>query len=198
MSEPTKNEIEHYKQCYQTPPDFLWWAGVKVLPTHGHTRFTLDTCAEPWNTKCPEFIAPDGTMPVSGMIGTNGITTSWKTGGAAWCNPGFRNIWPWTRQARAQRDAGQLSVVLSHATHAADWAQWTIRNAAACYLINPRINFDEDPRYLSELARNGKKPGGNPRDSMLWVFDPSYDGPCQFINAEPWIMKVRRRKKKAA
>jgi hypothetical protein len=196
MTEPSQATIKYWKQCYQTPPEFLRWLEVRWLPRYGHSKFTLDACAEPWNAKCPEFIAPPGTLPCHGMIGVNGLTTDWATSGAVWCNPGFSGLWPWARQARKQAEAGRLSFMVSHATHAANWAQWTIKHASACLLINPRINYIEDPRLVSHLAQQGKKPSGNNRDSMVWVFDPNHDGPCQFINPEPW--ESRSRKKKAA
>lgn len=191
MTEPSKATIKYWKQCYQTPAPFLRWLEVTCLPRYGKTRFTLDVCAEPWNAKCPDFIAPPGTLDCPGMVGVDGLKTSWSTSGAAWCNPGFKGIWPWARQARKQRDAGQLSFMLSHATHAVQWAQWTIRHASACILINPRINFDQDPRYIAYLEARGEKPSGNNRDSMVWVFDPNHEGPCQFINPEPWRTNVR-------
>lgn len=186
MTEPTEAQIKYWKQCYGTPVDFLRWVEDSILPMFGHRKITLDTCAEPWNARCREFIAPPGTMECAGMVGIDGLKTPWATSGAAWCNPGFSGLWPWMRQARAQADAGQLSLVLTHAAHASNWAQWTIKHAAACILVNPRINFDEDPRLISHLAEQGKSPSGNNRDSMLWVFDPTYAGPCQFINPEPW------------
>jgi len=194
MTEPSKATINYWKQCYQTPPEFLRWLEVNCLPRYGHNAFTLDVCAEPWNAKCPDFIAPEGTMECHGMIGVDGLKTSWATTGAAWCNPGFSDLWPWARQARRQAEAGQLSFMLSHATHAADWAQWTIAHASACILINPRINFIQDPRLIAELLRQGKRPSGNNRDSMVWVFEPKRGGPCELINPAPWIEKTRKRK----
>ena len=195
MSDPTKLQIKLWKQQYSTPDDSFDWVTSTALPVYGHTRFTLDTCASPWNHKCAEFIAPDGTMPVDGMIGTNGLKTSWRTDGAAWCNPGFSEVLPWSKWARLEADKGQLSVALTHASHAAKWSQWTIRNgAAACWLINPRINFIEAPQYVQHLFSQGKKPGGNNRDSMLWVFDPKHRGLCEFIVADPWTQGGRKKK----
>lgn len=188
MTDPTEAEIKRWKQCYSTPPEFMSWAEKKVLPMFGETTFTLDVCAEAWNTRCGEYIAPPWTVFAwaSGCIATDGLTTDWKTTGAAWCNPGFENVWPWARQARRQAELGQFSVMLTHATHAADWAQWTIKHASACILVNPRINFIHDPRLVSWLESQGKKPTGNNRDSMLWVFAPANLGQCRFINPEPW------------
>lgn len=201
MTEPSKDIIKYWKQCYRTPPTFFQYCEKDLLPlfstpTRQYTKFTLDVCAEPWNAKCAAFIAPTGTMECDGMVGIDGLKTPWVTSGAAWCNPGFSNCWPWARQAWKQRDDGYLSFMLTHATHAAKWAQWTIGHASACILINPRINFDHDPRLVTYLAQKGKKPTGNNRDSMVWVFDPTYDGPCRFINPAPWC--VQTRKKKAA
>lgn len=200
-AEPCKATIKYWKQCYQTPDSFFRYCERDLLPlfdtpTVKRRFFTLDVCAEPWNAKCHTFIAPPGTMECDGMVGTDGLKTSWETSGAAWCNPGFSNCLPWARQARRQQEAGYLSFMLTHASHAAKWSQWTIKHASACILINPRINFPGDPRYVNYLALQNKKLPGNNRDSMLWVFDPAHEGPCRFINPEPW--RIDTPKKKAA
>ena len=203
MTEPSQATIKYWKQCYGTPDLFFRYCETDLLPlfatpTSRYAHFTLDVCAEPWNAKCANFIAPPGTMEHDGMVGIDGLKTPWETSGAAWCNPGFSKCWPWARQARRQCDNGYLSFMLTHATHAADWAQWTIKHASACILINPRINFDHDTRLVNWLFRQGKKPTGNNRDSMIWVFDPAYEGPCRFINPEPWLITPRKAKAKAA
>lgn len=187
MTDPTQDQIKAWKQQYSTPGEFLEWVEAVVLPHYAHGKITLDTCALPWNNIAKHFIAPTGTMFVDGMVGCDGLKTSWKTAGAAWCNPGFSDILPWARKARLEADAGQLSVMLTHAAHASGWAQWTINNgASACWLVNPRINFIEAPQLVSLYEAVGKKLAGNNRDSMLWVFDPAHRGPCHFINPAPW------------
>lgn len=199
MTEPSKATLNYWKQCWQTPDLFFRWCEDYLLPMFDtpekkHRCFTLDACAEPWNARCHDFIAPQGTMECHGMIGIDGLKTDWETSGAVWCNPGFSGLWPWARQARRQAEASRLSFVVSHATHAADWAQWTIKHASACVLINPRVNYVQDPRLVSHLAQQGKKPSGNNRDTMIWVFDPNHKGPIRFINPEPWCEKKKAKK----
>lgn len=190
MIQPTKEIIAYWKQCYRTPEQFLTWLEGDILPTFGGCGrgFTLDVCAEPWNLKCPEFIGPPGTMACPGMVAEDGLTASWKTSGVAWCNPGFSNVWPWLKKAKAEARAeySQCSYVLTHAAHAAEWAQWALKNASYLLLINPRINFEEDPRLVDYLATQGKKPTGNNRDSMLWIFSRDFTGECRVINPPPW------------
>jgi hypothetical protein len=181
MTEPSKPEIDQWKQCYRTPPEFFSWVSRVVLPRYGQRSFTLDTCATPWNAMCPDFIAPPGTLETPGMVGVDGLKMPWATSGAAWCNPGFKKLKLWVPCAIAQAEVGQFSAVLSHAAHACEWALMAIEGARACWKLNPRINYIEDPRYLSYIEERGKSLGGNPRDSKLWIFEPGYEGPCEFI-----------------
>lgn len=203
MSDPTKEEIEDWKQHYRTPDALLRWIERVILPLHGHERFTLDACATPWNAKCAEYItSPDtlpdpGMVPCDGMVGVDGLVTPWATAGAVWCNAGFSNLEPWFGKAVVEKEAGQTSVLISHAISGEGWVQPFIDGGASiCYLVRPRVNFDEDPRFLSYLESQGKEPPGNSRNSMLWVFDPTMSGPCTACFAPPWPKPEKSKKKK--
>lgn len=197
MSEATKAEIKEWQQCYRTPRAFFDWVERVVLPVYGHSKFTLDACATPWNAMCREFIGPPGTAPVEGMIGVDALVTPWETSGAVWCNAGFSKPLPWVKRCIEARDAGRVVCHLTHNTHTPDWAQlYAIPQARACWMITPRINFDEDPRLADMMRARGQESPGNARDSFLWVYTPEeWPGGCAFIVADPWCEKVSRRKR---
>lgn len=199
MSEATKEDVKAWMQCFQTPPALFRWIETDILPKYGRSRFTLDVCATPWNAKCREFIGPPGTMPCDGMVGVDGLTTSWKTSDAAWCNAGFGDLEPWMAQAKAERDGGQFNVVLSHVVVGEQWVSPVIdEGASESWLLRPRVDYDPDPRYLAHLQRTGGKLYGAAFNTMLWVFDPALDGPCVPHYAPLWPRPEKKRKGKAA
>ena len=199
-NEPTRAEIEEWKQHYQTPVALFRWIEAVMLPRFGHTRFTLDACATPWNSKCPEFIGPPGTMPCEGLVGVDGLTTSWRTSGAVWCNAGFGKLPPWFAQAKAQAEGGQFSVLVSHALGGEAWlSDFKTDGPALASILEPRVDYDEDPRYAAHMARMGQSPPGNMRNSMLWFFVPGHRGRCAVEFALPWPKEEKsKRKGKAA
>jgi hypothetical protein len=201
MSDPTKEEIEDWKQHYQTPFVLLRWIESVILPLHGHSRFTLDCCATPWNARCERYITSPGTLPdpgmvpCEGMVGVDGLVTSWATEGAAWCNAGFGKLAPWFGKAVEEKQGGQLSCLPSHGLSGERWVQDFIDGGASvCYLLRPRVDWDEDPRFMGWLESQGKDAPGNPKNSMLWVFDPAMSGPCVAKFAPRWPKPERRKK----
>lgn len=185
--EPTKDDLQAWKQCFQTPPTLLRWIEKDILPRYGRKRFTLDACAHPWNAKCPTFIGPPGTLLCEGMVGVDGLTHSWETEDAVWCNAGFGDLERWMAQAKSERDKGRFSVLLSHSIYAELWA-WKVIDewASESWLLRPRVDFDPDPRYLTYVESRGEKLPGASFNTMLWVFAPEIDPPCTPRYCLPW------------
>lgn len=152
-------------QNWATPDDFFHWCEYYVLPFYDEYEFTLDACAEFENRKCPDwFCAPGYSGSELGLMGRDGLFQDWKTSGAVWCNPPYRQCTEWTGKAVRQAILhDQLSVVLTHAAHGAKWHRYAYQNCVALWQINPRINFVPPP---------GVKPSSNPKDSYLWIFGP--------------------------
>lgn len=195
MSEPTKEQVDDWKQHYQTPEVFFRWIELVLLPRHGQSRFTLDACATPWNAKCRAFIGVPGTMACEGMVGLDGLSHSWVTEGAAWCNAGFSKLEPWFNKAYSEMVRGQFSCLISHALGGEQWVRPFIDGGAShCYIVRPRVDYDEDPRFLSWLTSKGEKPAGNPKNTMVWMFDPGYVGPCKVEFAPVWPKPEKKRK----
>lgn len=198
MTEPTQAQIDEWKQCFQTPPALMRWIEKDILPRYGRARFTLDVCAHPWNAKCPEFIGPPGTLPCAGMVGVDGLTHSWATSQAVWCNAGFGDMERWMAKAKEERDMGVFSVLLSHSIYAEQWV-WKVIDewASESWLLRPRVDFDPDPRYLAYLESRGMKLPGAAFNTMLWVFDPAIDPPCVPGYCLPWPRPKKTRGKGA-
>ena len=195
MSTATADDIAFWKQCWITPRPFIGWVERYVLPRHGGGRFTLDTCATAWNARCASFIGPPGQPYCGEMIGRDGLKTPWTTDGAAWCNAGFKNLQPWVETCARETANAPVICHLTHASHSADWAQFAIEHATACYLAWPRIEFEPDPRYREWLAEQGEEPTGNMRDSYLWVWTPKRkkSGCAFYADLPPWRESKRKR-----
>jgi phage N-6-adenine-methyltransferase len=139
------------RDCWETPPDF--WGAVD-----GRFEFELDVCATAENSKCPHFISPE----------QDALKTLWSYVDCRyyrtfWCNPGFSNLMPWMKRAHDAAQRGGTAVVLSHASHTAQWARFAMQHATELWLPYPRIQF---------IAPVGVKQTSNTRDSMLWIFTP--------------------------
>lgn len=155
-----KKHTTNLRQEWETPPDFY-------DAVHAEFHPDLDVCANKTNTKHIRYFDLAN--------GLDGLIETWVASSreepydvlAAWCNPGFGNVWPWLKKAyeETQENDDRLplptALVLTHASLAADWWQWAIEHATECRLLSPRIQF---------IAPKGIKQTSNPRDSALWVF----------------------------
>jgi len=176
-------EIKHLKQQYATPWKFIDWVVDNVLVPRGRGFIGIDVCASEDNHKAAEWIDEE----------KNGLVTSWKAvnSGPAWCNPPFRDVFPWLMKAHTEAyKHGVLSCVLTHMDHSTEWFAAGMFKASECILINPRINFVQHPKLLAYMKANNIKPGGNDKQNVLWVFDPAWlPGPMEqavITYPKPW------------
>ncbi len=80
---------------WETPPDLF-----RELDSEFH--FTLDCCALPHNTKCPNYYTPE----------VDGLTKSW-TGEIVWQNPPYgKQISAWVKKAYEESQKGATVVCL--------------------------------------------------------------------------------------
>lgn len=150
-------------QNWSTPPEFMDWVNSYILASHGRPRIALDACATIDNAKAPQFIGPPECAGQPGYSLIDGLRSSWATHGTVWCNPGFSHCPVWLAKAHKECEAGVRALVLTHACHGSGWFREFLPGVRTVYLINPRINF---------LPPKGVKPSSNPKDNLLWYFDP--------------------------
>lgn len=110
--------------------------------------FDLDVCAEPWNTKCPEYFTPDD----------NSLSRRWS--GICWMNPPFgKEIGKWIRKAYLESLNGATVVCLLPAKTETEWFHK--------YAVKGEIRFIKGRIHFTDC--NGKS--GRPRfASMIVIF----------------------------
>ena len=111
-----------------------WGTPPEVFdPLHAEFDFTLDPCATPETAKCQKFFTE----------ADNGLEQSWA-GERVFMNPPYgKEIYAWTRKARAEQDrrAGTLIVgLLPASTDLAWWHDDVVGHAEVRYLRG-RVRF---------------------------------------------------------
>ena len=120
-------------------------------PLNDEFKFTLDVCAEPWNTKCFEYFDP---------AITDGLSQPWT--GVCWMNPPFGlEIVKWVRKAYEESRKGATVVCLVPARTETAWCHDYCLKGEIRF-IRGRVNFED---------KNGKT--GRPRfGSAIVIFKP--------------------------
>lgn len=179
----SQEEIKLLKQQYATPKTFMDWVYQNILEPIGMPDFALDVCASADNHKAPTWYDE----------AQDGLKQSWlHDDGPAWCNPPFKDVEPWLVKASAEKtNRGVFSCVLTHMDHSTEWFNTGMQLASECILINPRINFVQHPKLLAYMAENKIKPGGNDKQNVLWVFNPSSTQRLAYIVYPPTWRKPK-------
>lgn len=110
---------------WETPPEVF-------DPLNDKWRFTLDVCAQPQTAKLPRFFTEE----------QDGLALPWH-GERCWMNPPYgREIYAWTRKARAEAAAGALVVgLLPASTDLAWWHDDVLGHANVVRWYRGRIRF---------------------------------------------------------
>jgi site-specific DNA-methyltransferase (adenine-specific) len=116
---------------WETPPEVF-------QPLDREFSFTLDPCSTSQNRKCARFYTER----------ENGLIQNW-TGERVFMNPPYgREIYDWTRKARAAADAGALVVgLLPASTDLAWWHDDIVAPGAVVRYIRGRVRFLTDGPY---------------------------------------------------
>jgi hypothetical protein len=91
------------RQNWGTPRSFYKWVDAGF-------RFTVDTCAEPWNTKHSRFWSKDD----------DGLAQDW-TREIGWCNPEYDKVEFWLQKGKHAAKLGGTSVHLVASRVDTDW-----------------------------------------------------------------------------
>jgi len=118
---------------WMTPPEVF-------APLHSEFNFTLDPCANPSNNLgLPRFFTE----------ADNGLEKSWA-GERVFMNPPYgAEIYPWTRKARLEADAGALVVGLLPVSSDLAWWHDDVKDRAEFRPIRGRVRFITDGPYRS-------------------------------------------------
>lgn len=114
---------------WATPPEIF-------NPLNEEFRFTLDVCATPQNAKCERYYTEK----------QNGLYQPWH-GERVWMNPPYgREIYAWTRQARAA-SAEVIVGLLPASTDLAWWHEDVMGHAKEVRYLRGRVRFLTDGPY---------------------------------------------------
>ena len=122
--------------------------------------FTLDAAATDKTAKCVDHYTPE----------TDGLTSSWDTTGAVFCNPPYgREIGKWIRKAYEEAQKGGTIVLLIPARTDTTYFHDYIYKQAEVQFLRGRIKFvDEDGNPHRD--KNGRAVGA-PFPSALVVYN---------------------------
>lgn len=110
---------------WETPPGIF-----AVLNREFH--FTLDVAASEKNHLCERYFTKE----------TDGLSQSWQTDGAVWCNPPYgRDIIKWVRKAHDEAQTGQVIVMLLHARTDTRWFHEYVYPFAKLVFLRGRLKF---------------------------------------------------------
>ncbi|EBW7358890.1 phage N-6-adenine-methyltransferase [Salmonella enterica subsp. enterica serovar Ibadan] len=97
------------------------------------------------------------------------LTVDWSKRfgtGFKWCNPPYDNIGPWIEKAASESS----TVMLVPSDTSVRWAKRAYDTASEIQLVCGRIAFTR--------ADTGEPQGGNNKGSMIIVWNPLHEGPC--------------------
>lgn len=133
------------RQEWETPADF--WEVVE-----SEFSFELDACANATNRQCPRYW----------NLVDDGLTQDWLP--RTWCNPGFKNVYPWLLKAREEacRFGRESQIVVMGLTNPSTdvWYEQGLQ-ASEIRLLSPRVQF---------VAPAGVKQTSNPRENALFIY----------------------------
>jgi phage N-6-adenine-methyltransferase len=128
-----------------------WSTPEKLFQSlHSEFSFTVDVCAEPANTKCPQFFSPE----------QDGLRQDWR--GVCWMNPPYgRAIGAWGKKAfQSSRKGATVVCLLPARTDTRWWHDFVLPHAAEVRFLRGRVKF-------------GGQENSAPFPSSLVVFRPS-------------------------
>ncbi len=108
-------------------------------PLHQKYNFTVDACAEQWNTKLPRFWSPE----------QDGLAQTWE-GERIWCNPPYGRglIQPWIDKALSTKHSLDITFLLPSRTDS-PWFQklWMAQPQvrSSVYFLPKRVHFVPPP-----------------------------------------------------
>lgn len=133
-------------------------------------HFTLDACAQPFNTKCTRFFTPQ----------KDGLSQSWEGERVFCCPPsGTRELRLWTKKALEEaQKKDTLVVMLLPVSTDSNWFQENIYHQPGVTIrfLPERVKFVNPvvPSWVDgNDAADGKKSCGSMRPSMVVIFTGS-------------------------
>ena len=157
-------------RLYIQPAQFDNWGTPRSIfePLDREFHFTLDVCAESWNTKCQQWYGPGSP------IGPDGLALLWGKN-VCWCNPpyGGRGISRWLDKAIFESAYGTTTVLLLPDTTEVVWFHNFVwdggrnrpRPGREVRFVRGRIKFDPPPGYVGKAA-------GTRKGNMIIVVRP--------------------------
>lgn len=110
---------------WETPPELF-----RRLDEQYH--FTLDVAATAENALCERYYTKE----------TDGLSQSWQTDGAVWCNPPYgKDIIKWVRKAYYESHGGQTIVMLIPARVDTKWFHDWVYHKAELRFIRGRLHY---------------------------------------------------------
>lgn len=110
---------------WETPPELF-----RRLDEQYH--FTLDVAATAENALCERYYTKE----------TDGLSQSWQTDGAVWCNPPYgRSVAKWVRKAFYESQGGQTIVMLIPARVDTAWFHDYVYHKATIRFIRGRLKY---------------------------------------------------------
>lgn len=121
-------------------------------------KFDLDAAANDINHKCDNYL----TLENDGTVEEH----EWICESAVWCNPPYSDPQPWIEKAINESSLGVLSVMLLPCDPSTEWFHLASKSASKIYILTGgRVQFVR--------ADTGEEQRGNPKGSVLFVFDPN-------------------------
>lgn len=129
---------------WATPPEIF-------EPLNAEFGFTLDPCATPESAKCARYFTEE----------QNGLIQDWGRE-VVFMNPPYgKEIYAWTKKARAAADAGATVVGLLPASTDLAWWHEDIVGRASCRYIRGRVRFLTGGKYRAS--------GFSPSVVVIWL-----------------------------
>lgn len=108
---------------WETPQDFFDRLNEEFC-------FSLDVCALPENSKCPNYYTPK----------QDGLSQKWQ--GVCWCNPPYgRQVGKWVEKASESAEEGAIVVMLLPARTDTQWFHRYIYGKAEIRFVPGRLKF---------------------------------------------------------
>lgn len=157
------NTPEELRDRFNTPRE-VFYGLKKMFP------FELDVAASSHNALCEKFIDKE----------QDSLNTDWNQfvskGAFAWCNPPYSKIKPWVDKAGAEAHRNKIcTVMLVPSDTSGEW--YSLARYLGCAVWQIIGGYAEKGRWHSgriSFLRDDTKEAvkGNPKGSMLLIFDP--------------------------